>query len=156
VLEIERLSWLRLRYAVRDDRGHSGTWVRRRFKEAMTGEVDGEVYELQRDNRKHFALVQSGCALVTADAGRRGRWTISAGDSVYELRRKSAWRSAMELRSGERRIGWIRKGKAPRGKVLCELPPELSPVAQVFVGFVALTLWNRAAASSGAATSGVT
>jgi hypothetical protein len=93
VLEIERLSWLTPRYAVRDDRGHSGMWVRRHFKEAMTGEVDGQTYELRRDGRKHFSLIQSGRVLITADAGRRGRWAISAGASVYKLRRKSAWRS---------------------------------------------------------------
>jgi len=42
-----RVSWRTPRYAVRDDDGHSGIWVRRRFGEAMTGELDGDRYELR-------------------------------------------------------------------------------------------------------------
>ncbi len=62
----------------------------------------------------------------------------------------------MELLRAETTIGSIRKGKAPRGKVVCELPPELSLGVQTFIGLLALTLWSRAAASSGAATGAVT
>ena len=56
----------------------------------------------------------------------------------------------MELCHGAIVVGSIRKGRAPRGRVLCELPVELSPAYQAFIGFVVLMLWNRAAASSGA------
>jgi len=104
VLEIERLSWQKPRYAVRDARGQSGMWVRRRFKETMTGDLDGHPYELGRDGRKHFFLAQEGSVLATADAARRGSWAISVGDSAYELRRKSARRSEMELRGGQTTI----------------------------------------------------
>jgi hypothetical protein len=151
VLEIERLSWRVPRYAIRDGRGHSGIWVRRRFKETMTGELDGQPYEFGRDGRKHFFLSQAGVVVATADAEQRGRWKISAGHRAYELKRRSSWRSEMELRAGGAPIGSIRKGKASRGKILCEMPPELAPAAQAFIGFVVLTLWSRAAASSGAA-----
>src|ERR1700726_1655100 len=71
-----RVSW-RPRYAVSDDDCHGGTWVRRRFVEAMTGETDGELFELRRGGRKHFEMVSGGTVLTTADAARRGRWTIS-------------------------------------------------------------------------------
>jgi hypothetical protein len=90
--------------------------------------------------------------LARADAAKRGSWTVSAGDSVYELRRRSTWRSEMELCGVGIPIGSVRKARAPRGKIQCELPSELSPPCQVFIGLLALTLWNRAAASSGAAT----
>jgi hypothetical protein len=156
VLEIERLSWLTPRYAVRDDRGHGGTWVRSRFKETMTGDLDGRQYELARDGRRRFVLMQAGGVVATADAGRRGRWAISVGNSAYELRRKSAWRSEMELRADGTTIGSIRKGTAPRGRILCDLPPELSPAAQAFIGFLVVVLWSRAAASSGAAAGAAT
>jgi hypothetical protein len=71
---------------------------------------------------------------------------------------KTAWRSEMELlRSGGTTIGSIRKGKALRRKVVCDLPSELSPAVQTLIGFlVLLTLWNRAAASTGADTVAVT
>jgi hypothetical protein len=127
--------------------------MRRRFGEAMTGEIDGEPYELRCDGRRRFTLVGRGTQVATAEAVRRGRWTVLVQGSTYELRRQSAWRSAMDLRSGTITIGSIRKGRAARGRVLCELPAELSPPAQVFIGFVVLLLWNRAASSSGAAAS---
>jgi hypothetical protein len=153
VLEIRRVGRLTPRYAVRDDRGHGGTWVRRRFKETMTGDLDGQPYELGRDGRRRFFLMQAGVVVTTATAGRRGRWTISVGDLSYELRRRSAWRSEMELYAHQTAVGSVRKG--PRGKILCQLPPELSPAAQAFIAFLVVTLWSRAAASSGASAGAV-
>jgi hypothetical protein len=151
VLEIERVSWRKPRYAVSDNDGHGAAWMRRRFRETMTGEIDGEPYELRRDGRRRFTLVSRGTELARAEAARRGRWTILVEGSTYELRRRSTWRSAMDLRSGASTVGSIRKGRAPRGRVLCELPAELSPAVQAFIGFVVLLLWDRVAASSGAA-----
>jgi hypothetical protein len=54
----------------------------------------------------------------------------------------------MELRRGGTVCGSIRR--AARRGVLCDLPAELSPAVQTFIGFVVIALWNRAAASSGA------
>ena len=70
MLEIERLSWMTPRYAVRDDRAHTGMWVRRRFEETMTGELDGQPYELMHHGRKRFLLLQAGSVLATAEARR--------------------------------------------------------------------------------------
>ena len=117
----------------------------------MTGEIDGEPYELRRDGRRRFTLISRGTEFARAEAGRRGQWTILVEGSTYELRRRSAWRSAMDLHSGASTLGSIRKGRAPRGRVLCELPGQLSPAVQVFIGFVVLLLWDRAASSAGAA-----
>ena len=125
--------------------------MRRRFREAVTGEIDGEPYEVRPGGRKRFALLSSGTELATAEAAARGRWTILVEGSAYELRRRSSWRSAMDLLSGASTVGSIRKGRAPRGELLCELPTELSPPVQAFIGFVVLLLWNRTASSSGAA-----
>ena len=153
MLEIERLSWLKPRYLVRDDRGSSGEWVRARFKESMAGELGGRRYEFARDGRKRFSLIEGGRVLATADAARRGRWAISVGGSAYELARRSAWRSEMELRAAGEAVGRIHRGRAARGKVVCELPAELPAPVQAFAGLLALTLWNRAAASSSGAAS---
>jgi hypothetical protein len=74
---------------------------------------------------------------------------ISAGESVYELHRRSAWRSERELLKDGALVGSIRK---ERRNVVGMLPSDLSLPLQAFVGFVVLTLWHRdAAASSGAA-----
>ncbi len=149
MLEIERVSWLKARYAIRLE-GHSGVWERQRLKETMSGDVDGERYDVQRDGRKRFVLMHFDGVLARADAGGRRLWTISAGDSSYELGRRFALRSEMELRRDGATVGWIRRARAPRAKIQCELPSELSPAVQVFVGLVVLTLWNRAAAAAAA------
>lgn len=125
--------------------------MRRRFAETMTGEIDGNPLELRRQGRRRFTLVSSETVLATAEAPRRTYWTITADGSSYQLRRRSRWRSDMELRRAGIAVGSIRKGRTPRGQVLCDLPAELSPAVQAFIGFVVLALWNRAAASSGSA-----
>ena len=151
MLVIERVSWRQLRYAVSDDAGHTGRWMRRRFAETMTGDIDGNRFELRRDGRRRFTLVSRDRLLATAEAPTRAHWTITTEGSAYELRRRSRWRSEMELRRGGNAVGSIRKGRALRGQVLCALPAELPPPVQAFIGFVVLALWNRAAASSGSA-----
>ena len=149
MLVIQRVSWRRPRYTLSDDDGHRGLRTRRRFGEAIAGDLDGSPFELRRDGRSRFTLVSSGTPLATAEATARGCWTISVDGSAYQLRRTSRWRSAMELRRNEIAVGSIRKGR--RGQVLCDLPSELSPAVQAFIGFVVVALWNRAAASSGSA-----
>ena len=79
--------------------------------------------------------------------------TISAGERVYELVKKSVWRSELELRSGDRAVGSIRRAKGARLKLLCDLPGDLPPATQAFIGFVVLTIWSRRAAEAGAAGS---
>src|SRR5215211_4570203 len=127
MLEVERVSWLKRQYTVRDDAGHAGTWTRPRFRERMAGDVDGKHYELRPDGRRRLSLVQAGAEVASADAATRGRWTISAGERTYELGHKSAWRSELELRSGGRVVGSIRRAKGGRLKLLCDLPGDLPP-----------------------------
>ena len=117
----------------------------------MMGEIDGEPYELRRDGRRRYTLTGRGTELARAEAARRGGWTVLVEGSAYDLRKRSTWRSEMDLHSGATTVGSIRKGRAPRGRVLCELPAQLSPPVQAFIGFVVLLLWGRAASSSGAA-----
>ncbi|MDQ6806042.1 MAG: hypothetical protein M3065_13995 [Actinomycetota bacterium] len=120
MLEIERVSWLKARYAIRLE-GHSGVWERQRLKETMSGDVDGERYDVQRDGRKRFVLMHFDGVLARADAGGRRLWTISAGDSSYELGRRFALRSEMELRRDGARLGGFagRGRRAPRFSASC-------------------------------------
>jgi hypothetical protein len=113
----------------------------------MRGEVDGTSFELRRDGRSRFTLLSSDTLLATAKAPRRSPWKITSGGSVYQLRRSSRWRPDMELLRDSSAAGSIRKGRALRAQVLCDLPAELPPAAQASIGFVVLALWNRAAAN---------
>ena len=151
MLEIERVSWRRPSYVVSDNGAHVGMWTRLRFKETVTGKIDGEFYELRRDGRRRFILVSQGVELARAEAARRGRWAIRVDDATYDLRRESPCRSGMDLYQGESTVGTVRRGRAPRGRALCDLPGEMSPPVRAFIGFLVLLLWDRAASSSGAA-----
>ena len=153
MLEIERVSWLKRQYTVRDDAGHAGSWTRPRLRERVAGDVDGERYELLPHGGRRFSLLQAGAEVASADVAKGGRWTISAGERVYELVQKSFWRSELELRSGDRAVGSIRRAKGARLKLLCDLPGDLPPATQAFIGFVVLTIWSRRAAEVGAAGS---
>ena len=145
------MNWRKPCYVVRGDGGHAGLWTRRWFREAMTGEIDGEPFEVRPQGRRRFAIVSHGTELARAEATRRGGWSILVQGATYELQRRAIWRSAMELRCNGVTIGSIHKGRAPRGLIICELPGELSPPVQAFIGFVVLLVGNRAASSSGAA-----
>jgi hypothetical protein len=153
MLQIKRLGWLTARYAVRDDRGHRGTWVRGRRSEEMSGEIDGQAYEFQPEHSE-FKLTQSGRVLVVARPTEFGRswrsayptvWSIVDAGSTHELRRQSGLSfrfPEMELYRGERKIGTIRQKSLVRVKVRCDLPSELSAPMQVFVAMVAATVWE--------------
>jgi hypothetical protein len=154
MFEIERTSWLGRRYAVRDDAGRGGEWQPRgRLSEELTGEIGGAAYELRRDGRTRFVLTRNGEELATATAAKR-RWTIEAGGTRYELAQPSKGPWHMELRRGAETIGRISRGRSSRGKFVCELPAELDPALQVFVGLVAMTLWGRAVSSTGISAAG--
>ena len=152
MLEIERVARLKHRYLVRDDAGHSGTWERHGLREQMSGDLGGEPYELVRDGRRHFRLEQSEAELARADAARLGRWTISTADATYELGRRKRWGSEMELRRVGQPVGTVRR--AHHRTVVCDLPADLAPPAQAFIGFLVLTLWDREADSSAAGAAG--
>jgi hypothetical protein len=70
-----------------------------------------------------------------------------AGRAVRAL----ATRSEMELCRDETTIDSIRRGRAPRGKVVCELPRELSPAAHGWIAGLASARDRRAAPELAAA-----
>jgi hypothetical protein len=158
VLEIERLGrqypfidplraivrkW---HYVVRDDRGSGGTLTRRGFNASMSGELDGKPYELGHTGRrrKQLYLRQGDVVLARADRVRPrlwplvygDSWTITFGDATYELRPKP-FRRVMELGRDGSVTGTVRSTWDSR-VVIGELPAELSPAVQMFVGFVVL------------------
>jgi hypothetical protein len=136
---------------VEDYHGHRGTWVRCRFDVDVYGDIDGRTYELGHRKRRQFVLTEAGNAVVSADyAGRRG-WTISLGETKYELRQPSMWRPDMELLAAGVKIGSVRKARIrmARNRTVCDLPSDIAPAAQAFIGFVAMALWQRAAADAG-------
>jgi hypothetical protein len=155
MFEIERTSWFGRRYAVRDDAGSGSQWTPvRRLSEDLNGEIDGTTYAFRRDGRNRFALTRGETELASAAAVKRGRWAIEiepGGATGYELVRGRGGRWHMELQRGGTAAGRISRGRSSRGKFVCELPAELDPAVQVFIGLVGMTLWSRASANSGTA-----
>jgi hypothetical protein len=143
-VKIERLSLLKPRYAV----SGGAVWEGRAFREPLTAEDHGRRLEFRPDGRKRFVLLVDG--RESASAARAGReWVVKGEHATYVLRRRSLWRSAMEVLSNGEPIGVVERAHAPRGAVSVELAAEVPATVQAFIGFVAITLWRRAAASSG-------
>jgi hypothetical protein len=154
MLEITRISRFKPRYEVRDRQGGASRWLGRRFREGLEAEIDGRRVELRREGRRRFVLAADDEVLARAERSGR-RWTVSAEASTYELGRRKAWRSGMELRQGGEVVGRIERVRAPRRTVACELPEELPAHVRAFIGFVVIAIWNREAASSGGAAGAI-
>lgn len=152
MLTISRLGRAGRRYAVEDDRGPSGTWERRRFDVDVTGELDGRTYALSHHKRTEFFLTEGGTPVATARHAGRRRWTISAGAEEYELRQPSMWREAFELSTGGATVGTVRRARTGmlQSQTVCDLPAEIPPPVQAFIGFVVMALWMRAASDASA------
>jgi hypothetical protein len=148
-MRIERLSWRGSRYAV----SGGSVWEGRRFREPLSADDGGRRLEFSPDGRKRFVLLADGQEI--ASAARAGReWIVKADHATYVLRRQSRWRSTLEVVRRDQPLGLVRQVRAPKGgAVSVELPDDVPALTRAFIGFVFLTLRNRAAASSGAAGS---
>jgi len=147
VVQIRRIKFFKPRYAVTDANGAMTSWAGRFGRQGASADFDGQAFAFRRHSRKRFVLTADEAPLALADRSD-GQWRVSAEGSDYELVRPSIWRSAFELRAGDRTLGTISRR---RRTVSCDLSDELSMTSQAFVGFVAVAMWNREAAAAAAA-----
>jgi hypothetical protein len=144
MVQIRRISFIKPRYAVRDSLGAVTLWQGRFGREGASAEIDGERYLVRRDGRKRFVLEAGEGELGAAERDGR-QWKVSTGGNEYALAKRSAWRSTFELRLAGSALGTV---SHKRRNVICDLPDDLPPTVQAFVGFVAMALWGREAAAS--------
>jgi hypothetical protein len=143
-MRIDRLSWLKPRYAVSE----GSLWEGRRFREPLSADDGGRSLEFRPDGRKRFVLLVDG--QQTASAARAGReWIVKADNATYALRPRSRCRSTLEVVRRDQPLGIVRHIRAPRGgAVSIDLPDDVPALTQAFIGLVFLTLRARTAAAA--------
>ena len=134
------------------------------WRETAKLEVGGTPYEAHRKKEwasKEFVLEKED-GLVVAVAEKPSAWkdrfVFEHGDNRYELEKESVWGSAFVIRrEGAGPVGFVRSKGIFKREWAVELPEELPPEVRVFVVWLVVLLWKRAAsaaASGGAAGAG--
>jgi hypothetical protein len=158
MVAIRRTSLLRRRYEVSADGGPTIEWHGRARRGGVeTDEIDGSLVAVRPEGRKRFVLSRDGAEIGAARRHRR-IWELTVEGRAYELRRRSMWRSARELRRPDGSVaGSVTRARGGRSLVSVEVDDDLSPLAQMFIGFVVIVLWDREAqdAAAGASAAGV-
>jgi hypothetical protein len=139
-----------------DVEGDSGplTTITGGRKESCEFELAGAGYRVERDGSKKFTLhgPQGRVAAAERDTGRE--WTVRASSGNVKLVRTSMWRSRLEIRQRGSAQGVIRHDGGFKRTYTAEIPADVpSPVA-VFTLYLALVLFERAAATAAAASGG--
>jgi hypothetical protein len=152
MLQIRKVNLFRPRYAATDGSGNASLWEGRFGREGASAEIGGQRYVVRRDGRKRFVLDANGQQIAAVERDGRN-WKLSTAGAEYGFAKRSAWRSAFELRLAGVPVGTVSR---KRRTVICDLPDDLPVPVQTFLGFVAMALWNREAAAAGGASAGAT
>lgn len=139
------------RYEISVDDRLVATWKNSAWRTGGTLELEGQRYSVRANlwGSTYGMAREDGTAVATADHVGRKRWSVQSGGRTYELQRASMWRQEQELRSGDERVGWVRRTSMWRSGASAELPGLPLPV-QVFVLVVVISMWDRANSSAAA------
>ena len=111
-------------------------------------QIEDDIYTARRDKSEYVLESEAG---VIARAAQPRKWRrdlfIEHSGSVYMLRAKSAFRRDLMLLKDTRQIGSISPDGHFTRKAVVELPQELPLQLQVFVIWLAMTLWKHAEAA---------
>jgi hypothetical protein len=112
--------------------------------------IQGAIY---RTHREGSSYVLESAAGVVARADRPRAWfrefVIEHSGHRYTLRAKSAFRRKFLLLDGETQVGSISAEGLFTRKAAVELPRELPLFLQVFIIWLAMTLWKHDDSSGG-------
>ncbi len=152
MLQATSTSLWKHRYEISADGQPVAEWSASAWRAGGTIQLDGQQYTVHANmwGNTYGMAASDGPPLATANSVGRQRWTVESAGQTYELQRASLWRHEQELRSGDERIGYVRRRSAWRSDAVADLPGLPLPV-QVFVLAVVLTTWDRASDSAGGA-----
>jgi hypothetical protein len=125
------------------------------WRETAKLEVGGERYEARRKGwrSKEFVLERNGgqaVAMVEQPSAWKGRFVFEHGGNRYELEKETARKSTFVVRrEGVGQVGSVGSEGAFKREWTAELPEELPLEAKVFIVWLVVLLWKRAASASG-------
>ena len=121
------------------------SWLRERG----TFTIDGKTYTIARTSvwRGTFTLAHNGQVLAKAvkPSAFFRSFEITAGGDAYTLRAASPFLRRFLLLRRERVLGEIEPVSLFRREAVARLPEEMTAPIQLFVVFLVLVLWRRAA-----------
>jgi hypothetical protein len=149
MLHAQRRGFFKRSYEL-TERGSRLTDIADIKREGCAFTVDAHSYRISRERSKRFLLDGPGgqAAVAERDGGRR--WRISSPAGSFELVRPSMWRSAWELHANGQPVGTIEHDGGFGRSSKAELPAELPRALRVFVFYVVLMVWERAANAAAA------
>lgn len=149
VLQVVPVSRLSSDFEIAEHGARVGLIDFARFREAAELTAEGCAYRASRQGRARSAFVLERDGLVVASADKPSGWrrlfSVRWEDRTYELAPESAWRRGYALRSGERVLGTIRPAGWATRKAVADLPDDLPLAVRMFVTWIVLTMWRRAA-----------
>jgi len=112
--------------------------------------IQDDTYTARRDKSSYLLESATG-VLARAEQPRKwlGELVIEHSDRRYTLRAKSALRRQFLLLEGSRQIGSISPEGMFTRKVAVELPKAIPLFLQVFIIWLAMTLWKHDDCSAG-------
>jgi len=121
------------------------------FSERGELDIDGAGYQVARAGWASGAWSMStdGVPLVSAEkpSAFHRRFEVTVGDQAYTLQARSALGRAFELWAGDRVLGTFEPHGWLSRKLLVDLPDTFSLAVQVFMTWLVIVLWRRAAQS---------
>jgi hypothetical protein len=110
--------------------------------------IQDDLYTARRDKSAYLLESATG-VLARAEQPRKWRreLVIQHSGSLYMLRAKSAFRRDLVLFEGATQIGSISPDGTFTRKAAVELPQEFPLYLQIFVTWLAMTLWRHAEAA---------
>jgi uncharacterized protein YxjI len=122
------------------------------FRERAEFTIDGCAYSLNRESifRGTFVLQSNGQVLASAKKSSvfNRRFEVDIDGKILELRPTSIWGRRFELLENNRSVGHIGPVGWFTRRATVELPDALPRAVQIFIFWLVLILWRRAASSA--------
>ncbi len=152
ILTARPTGWISWDFHVLDGEREVTTVDLSRLRERGAFSWDGEQYILHRESalRGVFVLENGGRVLAKAEKASflSRRFEVTAGHRRMTFRAASPWRRQFVLHHGARQIGSLRPVRLLARTVTLDFPDDLGVPVKVFLLFLAVIMWRRAAAAA--------
>ena len=147
-------SWFSWDFRVTDNSGDVALIDRHWFRESASFSVDGQSFHVRRTSlvRGTFTLQHAGVTVAEAKkpSSFRRAFDITTGADHYRLEAATIFGRAFILSHDGRAVGDVRPTSFMGRTSTAQFPEQLPREMQLFVVFLVLILWKRAADAAAA------
>jgi hypothetical protein len=147
-------SWFSWDFSVIDDSGDVVLIDRHWFRENASFSVNGRSFDVRRTSlvRGTFALEHAGVTVAEArkPSSFRRAFDITTGADHYRLEAANVFGRAFVLSHDGIPVGGVRPTSFIGRTATAQFPEQLPPEIQLFIVFLVLILWKRAADAAAA------